>query len=92
MTHYRDVRPAADQYSAAATLYKLLTDRHAHDFPSDIGGQLSLLVVAAPVPIRARNPAVPEELAAVVHKALGHDPKDRYPNVVTFRQELKRFA
>ena len=92
VTHYRDVRPAADQYSAAATLYKLLTDRHTHDFPSDIGGQLSMLVVLAPVPIRTRNPAIPAELAAVIHKALSHDPKDRYPNVFTFRQELKRFA
>jgi serine/threonine-protein kinase len=92
VTHYRDVRPAADQYSAAATLYKLLTDRHTHDFPSDIGGQLSLLVVANPVSIRSRNPAIPEDLATVIHKALNHDPKDRYPNVVTFRAELKKFA
>ena len=28
VTHYRQVRPAADQYSAAAALYKLLTDRY----------------------------------------------------------------
>jgi serine/threonine-protein kinase len=91
-THYRDVRPAADQYSAAATLYKLLTDSYTHNFPKDIGGQLSMLVVFAPVPIQNRNPAIPAELAAVIHKALSHDPKDRYPNVVAFRQELKRFA
>ena len=63
-----------------------------HDFPSDIGGALSLLVVADAVPIRTRNPAIPAALAAVIHKALSHDPKDRYPNAVTFRAELKKFA
>jgi serine/threonine-protein kinase len=92
VTHFRDVRPAADQYSVAATLYRLLTDRHTHDFPPDIGGQLAMLIVFAPVPVRTRNPAVPEGLAAVVHKALSHDPADRYPDVTAFRQALTPFG
>ena len=91
-THYRDVRPAADQYSAAATLYKLLTARPPHDLPKDVCGQIAHIVTAAPVPIRDRRPDLSPELAAVIDKALSRDPTDRYPNVVSFRQELKRFA
>ncbi len=44
VTHYRNVKPAADQYAAAATLYTLLTNRHTHDLPKGIGPQLAHIV------------------------------------------------
>ena len=91
-THYRQVQPTADQYSAAATLYNMLTNRHTHDFPKDIGAQIAHLVTAAPVPIAERRPDIPAKLAALIHKALSREPEDRYPNVLAFRRELKRFA
>ena len=37
VTHYRDVKPAADQYSAAATLYYLLTGQYVYDFAGGRG-------------------------------------------------------
>ena len=92
VTHYREVKPAADQYSAAATLYNMLTDRIPHDLPPDIGEQFAHIVTAAPVPIAERLAGIPPGLAAVIHKALGREPEERYPDVVAFRKELKRFA
>jgi serine/threonine-protein kinase len=92
VTHYRQVKPAADQYAAAATLYRMLSDRYTHDFPKDIGAQLAHLVTAPPVAIRDRRPDVPAGLAATIHKALGREPKDRYPDVTAFRQALLAFA
>lgn len=92
VTHYRQVKPTADQYSAAATLYNMLTNRHTHDFPKDIGAQIAHIVTAAPVPITERKPDIPAKLAEVIHKALSREPEDRYPDVMAFRQELKRFA
>jgi serine/threonine protein kinase len=92
VTHYRQVQPAADQYSAAATLYNMLTNRHTHDWPKDIGAQIAHLVTAAPVPIAERKPDIPAKLAEVIHKALSREPEDRYPDALAFRQELKRFA
>ena len=59
VTHYRQVKPAADQYSAAAALYNMLTDRQTHDFPQDIGAQLAHIVTAAPVPIAERKADIP---------------------------------
>ncbi len=91
-THYRQVKPAADQYSTAATLYKMLTDQHPHDLPKEIGAQLAHIISAVPVPITERRPDIPMKLAAVIHKALSSEPGDRYPDVLAFRQELKRFA
>ena len=92
VTHYRQVKPAADQYSAAATLYKLLTDCHTHELPKDIGAQLAHIVTTAPVPIVERKPDLPAKLAEVIHKALSREPAERYPDVLAFRLELKRFA
>lgn len=92
VTHYRQVQPTADQYSAAATLYTMLTNRYTHDWPKDIGAQIAHLVTAAPTPIGERRPDLPAELAEVIHKALSREPEDRYPDVTALRRELKRFA
>ena len=92
VTHYREVRPPADQYSAAATLYFALTGRHVHDLPNDLGEQIAYIVCAVPVPIADRRADVPAGLAAVIHKALGREPGERYAEVMAFRKELKRFA
>ena len=92
VTHYREVRPAADQYSAAATLYTLLTDGPTHNFPRDLGGPLAHLVTAAPVLIANRRPDIPPGLAAVIHTALNREPGDRYPDVLEFRRALMPFA
>ena len=92
ITHYRQVKPAADQYSTAATLYKLLTDSFTHDFPRDIGAQLAHLLTVPPVPITNRRPDIPPGLAAVIHKALNREPENRYPDVLAFRTALLPFG
>ena len=92
VTHYRQVKPAADQYSAAATLYKLLTDRLTHNFPRDLGAQLAHLVTAAPILIGNHRSDIPASLAAVIHKALNREPGERYPGVLEFRKALMPFT
>lgn len=42
-------------------------------------------------PIRELNPDVPEELAAIVHKAMAPAPEDRYKNAGRFYEELIQF-
>ena len=92
VTHYREVKPPADQYSAAATLYFVLTGKNIHDLPKDIGDQLAQIVTATPVPITDRRADIPAELAQVIHKALSREPEERYLDVMAFRKDLKRFA
>ena len=88
VTHYRQVKPAADQYSAATTLYYLLTGKYAFDFPPDTGSRLVKLLTEEPVPLRERRPEIPAGLAAVVHKAMAREPADRYSNLAAFRAAL----
>jgi eukaryotic-like serine/threonine-protein kinase len=92
VTHYREVKPAADQYSAAATLYNMLTGCYPHDLPQDIHEQFAHIVCAEPVPIAERRADIPPKLATVIHKALSREPEERYPDVLAFRKELKRFV
>lgn len=92
VTHYRQVKPAADQYAAAATLYKILTGHYIHDLPKDLGASIGIVVSATPVPIIERRQDLPAGLADVIHKALSREPEDRYPDVMALRKELTRFA
>lgn len=88
----REAKPAADQYSAAATLYGLLTNKHVHDYPHSAVQQMILILQRDPVPIRSRRPEIPEELADVIHRALQREPTDRFANVGEMRRALLPFA
>jgi serine/threonine-protein kinase len=88
VTNYRDARPPVDQYSAAATLYALLTGRMTHDFGEGTQARLTKLMYEDPVPIHERRADVPGKLARVIHRALTRDPAGRFPSVGAFRKAL----
>jgi eukaryotic-like serine/threonine-protein kinase len=92
ITDFRKVKPAADQYSAAAALYNLLTGQLLFDFPKTSSQQFAQILQDDPVPIRQRRADLPEELAAVIHKALAKAPEARFSDVRTFRTMLMPFA
>ena len=86
--NFREAKPPADQYSAGATLYTLLTDRCVFDLPRQFEAQLLMILQADPVPIQTRRPEIPKGLAAVVHQSLAKDPKNRFKNVGAMRTAL----
>ena len=88
ITNYRDVTPAADQYSAAATLYHLLTKRHTYDFPKEVAKQLLLVLQESPKPIQQHRADLPDTLAAIIHKGLARIPTERFVDVEAFRIAL----
>ena len=92
VTHYRDVTPAADQYSVAATLYNLLTGAYPHDMGDELWSRLARIVTEDPVPIRERDPRIDERLSAVIHKALARDAGERFESAAAFAQALAAFG
>jgi hypothetical protein len=89
---FRSVRPAADQYSAAAMLYHLLTGQPLYDGATDPTALLRMVLTSDPVPLRDRRPDLPEGLMAVVQRALARQPEERFPDVERLGQALLSFA
>jgi serine/threonine-protein kinase len=92
ITHFREYAPRADLYSAAASLYYLLTGRFVHDLPGAAEQLLLMVLTEEVVPIRARRADIPEGLAGVMHKALAKDLGHRYADAQAMRQALAGFC
>ncbi len=92
ITHFREAKPAGDLYSAAATLYNLLTGNYVYEFPKSISERVLLILQEKPVPITDRNPNIRPGLATVIHRSLARDPAKRFPNARAMRQALLPFA
>jgi len=87
ITDFRTVRPAADQYSVAATLYYLLTGRG----PFRCGSADELfrkVLLEEPTPLLTVLPDVPRAIADAIHRALRRKPDERFRNVQEFRSAL----
>jgi serine/threonine protein kinase len=78
LTSYRQSRPATDVWSMAATLYYLLTGQYARDFAAH-PDPLAVILKGGVVPLRQRDPSVPQDLAAVIDRALDDEPSRRFP-------------
>jgi serine/threonine-protein kinase len=91
ITEYREAKPPADQYAAAATLYNLITGEYTYDLPPRGPLRFAKILNESPVPILRRRPDLPPPLAAAIHRALARDPARRFPNVSELRKALEPF-
>ena len=92
ITNFREAKPPADQYGAAATLYNLLTGAFVFDLPAHALHQLAMILQDDPVPIQSRRPDLPRGLAQAIHRALAREPAERYPDVKAMRQALRPYG
>jgi serine/threonine protein kinase len=85
-----EVDARTDIYSLGAVMYEALCGQPAVDGPNALG-VLRQLSDGAPVPLRDRNPDVPEALAAVCHRALARDKADRFGTAGQFADALQAY-
>ncbi len=76
----------SDIYALAATLYAALTG----SVPED--GLSRAMNAAVLTPVRTRNPAVSEEIAAAIERGMAVDPRHRPQTADQFRQALQAAA
>jgi serine/threonine-protein kinase len=83
------VGPAADQYSLATIAYQLLTGVLPYGAKNQ-REMFALLLKEPPTPINKAKPGLTfaPGVEAVVMKGLAKNPKDRYPDVLSFAREL----
>ena len=92
ITHFREVKPPADIYAVGATLYHLLTSERLFEVQGRTDQIVSRILFDEPVPIRSRRPELPEEFAAIIHRALAKAPDDRFADAAAMRAALTPFT
>jgi WD40 repeat protein/serine/threonine protein kinase len=80
---------ASDVYALGAILYHLLAGE------APIRDKKKSMIVQAQeglfVPLGKVQPKTPEDLLAIVQKAMSKEPKDRYPSALSFAEDLRKF-
>ncbi len=80
--------PASDVFSLGVVAYQLLTG--TRPFSDQDRNRMSLGMEVPPPRVRERNPAVPEQVAAAVGRALAYHPADRFPDAGELAGSLSR--
>ncbi|MHC5539980.1 protein kinase domain-containing protein [Singulisphaera rosea] len=89
---FRDIKEAADIYSAGATLYYLLTLRYPYfDFDPRRSDAYRIILENPAVPLRAHRPDAPEGLDRVIRKALEKNSRDRWKSAAAMSEALRPF-
>jgi serine/threonine protein kinase len=83
-----DVR--SDVYGLGLTLYELLALRPAYE-ETERASLIDQLTRAEPPRLLKLDPAIPRDLATIVHKAIARDPSDRYQTAGDLASDLTRF-
>jgi tRNA A-37 threonylcarbamoyl transferase component Bud32 len=84
------VSPRSDIYSLGIVLYEALGGARPFDAPSQAAVALERLRVPPP-PLRDLRPELPDNLQAIVMRALERDPQARQPSAAELAGELERF-
>jgi hypothetical protein len=89
LTQFRLLKPVSDVWSMGATLYHMLTGGYPREFrPGE--DPLPVILRGGVVPIRARDPRLPESLATVVDRSVVDAVPERYQTAGEFRAALAK--
>jgi serine/threonine protein kinase len=88
LTNFKYVHPVSDVWSMAATFYKALTGKYPLNFAKN-RDPMEVILRDEAVPIRQREPDLPQPLAEVLDRALLCDPTKRYQDATEMKAALQ---
>lgn len=91
VVNFKKAAPAVDVWALAACLYHALTGHTPRDFPRD-KDPWQVVLQSPAVPIRRRDPRVPQALASVIDGALTERPEIGCQSAAELRRALLPFA
>jgi eukaryotic-like serine/threonine-protein kinase len=88
----KDVDARADVWSLGCVLYAALAGRAPHQDIESFGRLIVAICGTPAPPLRDVAPGVPEEVAAVVHRALAIDPAERTPSAAAMLEAIRALS
>ena len=89
LANFKYSKPDVDVWAIAATLYNMLTGAFPKNFRQGVDPYMVIIKELA-VPIRERNPSIPEKTAFVIDTALIDRPQIPYSSIDEFAKALKK--
>lgn len=87
---FRNVRPTSDIYAMGMTAYSLLSGQSGLDIDprANVAETIKAIFEKPVVPLRRRVPDIPEQVAAIIERALVKDPAERWQSAAAMRTAL----
>ena len=85
---FRECQPESDQWSLAAVFYQMLSGQLPFDFRG--GDPIAVILNQEPVPLRERNPRLPQLVAQVIDRALSTRREQRFRSASEMKAQLQR--
>ncbi len=82
--------PASEVYGLGILLYEMLDGRPVHKYRLQRDSEVREAVRShKPLPLTRRD--LPDEIHTVIERAISKSPRERYPDVVSFARDLRRY-
>lgn len=89
--NWEQVDERADVYALGAILYHLLSGKRPYNEHKDQSKALEIVQKKPPVPMIQIEPGIPQDLVALVEKAMHREPDARYSSAADLAKELRNF-